>query len=120
MLQRRKRALQRIDVVLREVADHQVVVAVDLALTVTSTARSYHLWLQRVVQYREEGGLADTVRTQQRDAVAHGDVEGDVLEDRRRGVGIGEGHVRELQDGAVILRERRSRVLRSAARSWGS
>ena len=82
--------------VLSEVADLEVVVAVDLA----------RLGLQRGVQHAEEGGLADAVGSEQRDAAAHLDLEGDVLEDGLVRALVGERHVGELQDRSVVLRVR--------------
>ena len=101
--------LQRVDVVLREVPDAQVVVAEDLA----------RLGLQCRVQHAEEGGLADAVGAQQRDLVAHLHVERHVLEDRVLRALVRERHVRQLQDRAVVLRltpPRRAHVQRLALR----
>ena len=96
VLQRGEHVLQRVHVVLREVADLEVVVAVDLA----------RLRLQRGVQHAQEGGLADAVGSQQRDAAAHLHLEGHVLEDGPRRALVGERHVGELQDRSVVLRLR--------------
>ena len=93
VLQRSEHVFQRVHVVLREVPDLQIVVAVDLA----------GLRLQRGVQHAEEGRFADSVGTEQRDATSHLHLEGNVLENRLGSAFVGERHVGELQNRTVVL-----------------